>query len=179
MRMAELEGELSASRGEQPQRRKSRWRAVTATTLIVIGCLLAPIAVVAVWADDQISDTDRYVETVAPLADDPAVQAAVTDSITEQVFTYVDVEALTKQALAALNQQGVSPQVTGQLDALSAPLANAVEGFVHDRVAVIVGGRVLAEDSIGGLTSGGSLHDRFLQLVGAQDAGGAGLSWLG
>ena len=38
---------------------------------------------------------------------------------------------------------------------------------------------VLAEDTVTGLTRGGSLHDRFLQLVGASDAGGAGLSWLG
>ena len=48
-----------------------------------------------------------------------------------------------------------------------------------DRVAVIAGGRVLAEDTVAGLTDGGSLHDRFLELVGASDAGGDGLSWLG
>jgi len=46
-------------------------------------------------------------------------------------------------------------------------------------VAVIAGGRVLAEDSVTGLTRGGSLHERFLELVGASDAGGAGLTWLG
>ncbi|WP_377641410.1 ABC transporter ATP-binding protein [Oryzobacter terrae] len=61
---------------------------------------------------------------------------------------------------------------------MSSHVMELVEGLC-DRVAVIVGGRVLAEDSIGGLTSGGSLHDRFLQLVGAQDAGGDGLTWLG
>ena len=137
--VAELESKLATTSTERPKpRSRERWRSVAATALITIGCLLAPIAVVAVWASDQISDTDRYVETVAPLADDPAVQAAVTDDITEQVFEYVDVQALTQQALAALNQQGVSSQVTGQLDALSAPLANAVENFVHDRIATIV-----------------------------------------
>ncbi len=61
---------------------------------------------------------------------------------------------------------------------MSSHVMELVEGLC-DRVAVIVGGRVLAEDSIGGLTGGGSLHDRFLQLVGAQDAGGDGLAWLG
>jgi ABC-2 type transport system ATP-binding protein len=53
-----------------------------------------------------------------------------------------------------------------------------VEGLC-DRVAVIAGGRVLAEDTIGGLTRGGSLHDRFLELVGATDSAGKGLTWLG
>ena len=30
-----------------------------------------------------------------------------------------------------------------------------------------------------GLTAGGSLHERFLELVGASDAAGEGLTWLG
>ena len=96
------------------------------------------MAVVAVWASDYVSDTERYVQTVAPLADDPAVQAAVTDKITAQVFTYVDVGALTKQGLDALNQLGLSAAVTGQLSALSRPLTGAVDNFVRDRVGTFV-----------------------------------------
>ena len=61
---------------------------------------------------------------------------------------------------------------------MSSHVMELVEGLC-DRVAVIAGGRVLAEDTVGGLTRGGSLHDRFLELVGASDAGGDGLSWLG
>jgi len=61
---------------------------------------------------------------------------------------------------------------------MSSHVMELVEGLC-DRVAVIAGGRVLAEDTVAGLTRGGSLHDRFLQLVGASDAGGDGLSWLG
>ena len=37
------------------------WRTVVATTLIILAALLAPLAVVASWADDQVGDTDRYV----------------------------------------------------------------------------------------------------------------------
>ena len=50
-------------------------------------------------------------------------------------------------------------------------------------VSSILGGLaalgVLAEDTTAGITRGGSLHQRFLELVGASDAGGDGLSWLG
>jgi hypothetical protein len=34
---------------------------------------------VAVWARNQVTNTDRHVRTVAPLAADPAIQAAIAD----------------------------------------------------------------------------------------------------
>jgi hypothetical protein len=47
------------------------------------------------------------VRTVAPLATDPAIQQSVADQITAQVFTYLDVQGLTNQAVDALAAQGV------------------------------------------------------------------------
>ena len=75
--------------------RRQRWRAVVATLLIVLGCVLAPLSVVAVWARNQVTNTDRYVATVSPLASDPAIQNAIADQITAQVFRYLDVRGLT------------------------------------------------------------------------------------
>ena len=74
---------------------RQRWRTIVAVVLIVIGCVLAPLAGVAVWARNQVTNTDRYVRTVAPLATDPAIQTAVADQLTAQVFTYLDVQGLT------------------------------------------------------------------------------------
>jgi len=106
-RIAVLERELSDARSAQPpvppghhtgQREgRERWRTIVAGVLITLACLLAPLSVLAVWSSTTVSDTNRYVETVAPLAKDPDVQAAVTDAVTRQVFTYVDVSALTIQ----------------------------------------------------------------------------------
>ena len=76
---------------------RQRWRTLVAVVLIVLGCVLAPLAGVAVWARNQVTNTDRYVATVTPLASDPAVQQAITDQITAQVFTYIDIQALTTQ----------------------------------------------------------------------------------
>ena len=39
---------------------------------------------------------------MSPLASEPAIQDAMADKITEQVFTYIDVEGITRQALEAL-----------------------------------------------------------------------------
>jgi hypothetical protein len=142
-RIAELEKQLAT---EQPpitatppaRRPRERWRAITATVLVTLGCLVAPLAVLAVWANDEVSSTDRYVQTVSPLAQDPAVQSAVTDEVTRQIFTYVDVKSLVTQATDALGRQGLPPEVAGALQGLSTPIAGGVESFTRDEVAKIV-----------------------------------------
>ena len=51
---------------------RQRWRTPVAVLLILVGCLLAPLSVLAIWAKNQVTNTDRYVATVTPLASDPA-----------------------------------------------------------------------------------------------------------
>jgi hypothetical protein len=123
-------------------RRRHRWRSVVATLLIVIGCILAPISVVAVWAKNQVTDTDRYVATVTPLASDPAIQNAVADKITAEIFARLDVQQITNQAVDALADRGLPPLVATQLHALSGPLSSGVESFVRTEV-----GKVVASDA--------------------------------
>jgi hypothetical protein len=117
---------------------RQRWRAVVASLLIVVACVLAPLSVVAVWARNQVTNTDRYVRTVTPLANDPSIQNAIADQITAQVFTYIDIKGLTTQTLAALARQGLSPQLADQLDALAVPIANGVQSFTRTEVGKVV-----------------------------------------
>src|SRR5690349_3258582 len=63
-----------------------RVRTVVAIVLIVAGCLLAPVAVTAAWARTHVTNTDRYVATVAPLANDAGVRNAVADRVTEVIL---------------------------------------------------------------------------------------------
>jgi hypothetical protein len=125
-----------------PRPRRQRWRSVVATLLIVIGCILAPISVVAVWTKNLVTDTDRYVTTVAPLANDPAIQNAIADRITTEIFTRLDVPGITNQAVDALAERGLPPLVATQLHALAEPLASGVQGFVRTEV-----GKVMASDA--------------------------------
>jgi hypothetical protein len=122
--------------------RRQRWRSAVATLLIVIGCILAPLSVVAVWTKNLVTDTDRYVTTVAPLASDPAIQNAVADKVTAEIFTHLDVAGITNQAVDALAERGLPPLIANQLHALSQPLASGVQGFVRDEV-----GKVMASDA--------------------------------
>ena len=100
----------------------------------------------SVWARGEITDTDRYVDTVAPLADDPAVQQAVATNMTNRVFEYIDVQGLTSQAFAALAQQGaLPPALAAQLQALAVPLSNGVRSFAEDQVLNLVQSDVFAD----------------------------------
>ncbi|KQW47557.1 hypothetical protein ASC77_14000 [Nocardioides sp. Root1257] len=114
------------------------WRPVVATVLIVLMAVLAPLSVVARWAHDTVSDTDRYVEIVGPLASDPAVQAAVIDRITTEITTRLQVQSVTKEAVDALAERGLPPLAATSLQALSGPLAEAINGFVEEQVTTLV-----------------------------------------
>src|SRR4051794_29251133 len=87
-----------------PATKKSRhWgRTVAAVILIALGCTLVPLSVTSVWARSMVTDTERYVDTVAPLAENPVIQRTITTDITRRVFTYIDVKGLTTQALNGL-----------------------------------------------------------------------------
>ncbi|NUR07945.1 MAG: hypothetical protein HOQ45_13185 [Nocardioidaceae bacterium] len=139
--VARLQAELDSSAhppAEAPPRRPSRWRWVGAGVLFLVVALLAPLAIVATWVHDEVSDTDRYVETVAPLASDPAVQNAAIDKITNAIYTRLNVQAVTKEAIDALSSQGLPPRVTTSLNALSTPLANGVRSFIENAVTRLI-----------------------------------------
>ena len=118
-RLRELEGQLAARDAAPVADARSRrdrqwWRSIIVVVLIVVAPALAPLTVVATWAHDQIGDTDRFVETVAPLASDPAVQNAIADRITQEIITRIDVEDITEEALTALPGQDFVPLPCGQ-----------------------------------------------------------------
>ena len=131
--------------GPEEGRPRRRWRTVVAVLLIVLGCVLAPLAGVAVWARNQVTNTDRYVATVAPLASDPAIQNAVADKITAQVFTYIDIEGLTTQVLDVLTSQGLAPRLGDQLRGLAVPIDDGVESFTRTQVGEVVQSQAFAD----------------------------------
>ncbi|HEX6760862.1 MAG TPA: hypothetical protein VF086_20990 [Propionibacteriaceae bacterium] len=145
--------------------RRQRWRSLVATLLIVIGCILAPLSVVAVWSKNLITNTDRYVATVAPLADDPAIQNAVADRITAEIFSHLDVVGITNQAVDALAERGLPPLVANRLHGLSEPLSSGVQSFVRTEV-----GKVVASDAFadGWVTANREAHSALVAALTGQ-----------
>ncbi|MFD7874329.1 hypothetical protein ACFV5G_09430 [Streptomyces sp. NPDC059766] len=133
-RIAALEAGRSAPRAEH-----HRMRAFVATVLVVLGCLLAPLGVLAAWTSSIVGDTDRYVQTVAPLASDPDIQNAVADRVTDAVMKHLDLPALL---------QGAAPDQRPLLEKALGTLGNSLEGavgsFVHDKAKAVAASDVFA-----------------------------------
>ncbi|MFD0316224.1 hypothetical protein [Streptomyces flavalbus] len=67
-----------------------RLRNALSAVLITVSCLLAPFGTLAAWAAYGLADTGRYVRAMAPLASDPAVRAAVADTLGGGIERRVD-----------------------------------------------------------------------------------------
>ena len=86
--------------------------------LILLGVLLAPVAVITGWATWTLTDTDRFVATYAPLADSPEVQSYVVDQAMAAVDDRVDFDQLTPELVDGLVALGTGPRATTALRTL-------------------------------------------------------------
>jgi hypothetical protein len=94
--------------------------------LLVLGCLLAFLAALTIWARFVLLDTDRYVDTVAPLATRPDVQDAISKRLGDRVVGSVDLQAYATELLPP------------RAEPLAAPIATGVESFIRGEVSDFV-----------------------------------------
>ncbi|WP_439564479.1 hypothetical protein [Microcella sp.] len=116
-----------------------RGRRIAAAVLATVGLLLLPSAVMAHWATTQLIETERFVATLAPLADDPAVQDRIITEVTALVDQQVDIDAVTTELLSGLGEAlDLGPRAQAALDLISAPIAAGVRSLVADVVTEVV-----------------------------------------
>ncbi len=108
-------------------------RTVGAIVLFVVATILLIPAVVGHWGNRTVIDTDRYVATVGPLIDQPAVQEALATSVTDQIVTRLDTESQVEKLLG-----NVLPGNTGLDGVLSAPIAAGINGLIGNLVGKFV-----------------------------------------
>lgn len=77
----------------RPEKAPPRARNVLSAVLLTLACLLVPFGALASWAAHGLTDTGRYVRTMAPLAADPDVRRAVADAMGEGVMRQAGREA--------------------------------------------------------------------------------------
>jgi hypothetical protein len=144
--VSRVDGDGARPRPVKPPRPRTWPRTTVGYVLIALAALLAPLSVVAVWTRSQVADTDRYVETVTPLASDPAIQGAVTTNITNIIFQYLDVQSLTQQAVDAIKSSGrLPPAAANRLDGLVGPITNGVHSFTQSQVSNVVQSQAFAD----------------------------------
>lgn len=148
--VAELQKQLDSERADKPTGviteppgqtgpKRHLGRTTLSFILILIAAILAPLSVATTFAVSQISDTDRYVSTVAPLAKNPVIQAAVADRLSKEIFTYVDLDEISDTAVAAIGESAdLSDRSQTLLLALTGPLKSGIESFTHDQVTAVV-----------------------------------------
>jgi hypothetical protein len=102
--------------------RLSRTRSVTAWVLVVLISLLFPLSVMTVWVVNTVTNTDHYVETMAPLATNPVVISHASTRLTDELFSRVNVE----QKIAGILPKKAKP--------VAAPLTSTMQGFVGREV---------------------------------------------
>lgn len=80
-------------------RRSHRARRFVTWVLVVLFGLLTPITLLSAWAIRTVTDTNRYVATLAPLVEDKALTNYVADQATQALFTQLGVQSRIKEAL--------------------------------------------------------------------------------
>ena len=131
--------------GDGPaRRRRFSWRMPVSIVLIVLGCIVAPVAVLGVWAGNEVSDTGRWVATVEPLIHDPAIQNVLTDKITTEITNRLNVTGTIDQASAQLNDRGLT-RISSLLNSFGPQIASSVTGFIHSTVHRVISGPRVAK----------------------------------
>jgi hypothetical protein len=82
----------TATEARAERRQLPRWRRIFVGVLVVLVCVLAPVSVMAVWLRNTVLHTDQYVDTMAPLAEDPAVQQAIANRVTNTLVGETNLE---------------------------------------------------------------------------------------
>ncbi len=122
-----LRSEVDRLEGRPAKRR--RMRGVIAAILVVLTMLSLALAVPGTWVRRTTVNADRYVATVGPLVEDPAVQEYLARTITAQVFLALGVQDRLNTAL-----RDKVPAIAF----LAGPITTSVQGFVKDQVGKLV-----------------------------------------
>jgi hypothetical protein len=115
-------GDLRAEVASGAPRPAGQPRRIATAVLVVVTSIVFTVAVAGVWARRNALNTDKWVETVGPVVEDPAVQEALGSWMTTELMGAIDAEAFFQSVLPERGQ------------ALAAPLIGALEGFVSDHV---------------------------------------------
>ena len=113
----------------EPAKRRIGVRSIAAVLALILGLGLLPLGTITYWGHRTVTDTERYLETMEPLAYDENVQNSLSVFITDKIEEQIDPEALVNQLFAGLIEEYPSlkalvPIVSGAIDSLIAQVVD-------------------------------------------------------
>jgi hypothetical protein len=136
-----------------------KWIAVL---LVVVSSIFVLVSAVAVWAHRTIFDTDVFMATIEPAIEDPQFTAALSDYLTDEITTALDLEQRLQEPLQNLDAfltsalfglLGIDEGTLGflgQIDrptlaALAGPIADELNGRIETRVDQVMESNAMQE----------------------------------
>ena len=133
-------------------------RSIAALLALILGLVLLPLGTVTYWGHRTVTDSERYLETVQPLAYDEDVQDSVSTFLTDKI------EEQSQQLPAAPATAPLTPQPAITIPANATSISISKDGIV----SVSTPGSTKL-DQVGQIEAGHAVHR--LMLVGQPDDG--------
>jgi hypothetical protein len=105
-----------------PVKRARRSRSIIAWILVVVVSIMLPLSVMTVWAVNIVTNTNKYVETMAPIASNPTVIANTSVRVTNEFFSSADV------------QKRIANVLPKKASALAVPLTDGLHTTVQNQI---------------------------------------------
>ena len=137
-RLGELETENTRLKRSSTGRAGGRARAALAAVLLVLSVLIAPAAVVGTWVRAELVETDKFVATLAPLADQAEVQTFVADEVVGAIEESLDIESVVHDAVAGLSSLDLPPQAATAFGMLEGPAVHGIQSILRTTVDRLV-----------------------------------------
>src|SRR5688572_25275774 len=106
--MAAEEQQVPTTSGDQPPRLRR-----TSIAIIVLAGVISFFAVLAVWAERQLLETDTWTETSTKALEDERVQGALSDFLVQALFDNVDVQGQLEKELPDAVKGLAGPAASG------------------------------------------------------------------
>lgn len=126
--------------------KKSAGRSWLSAIALILAIALTPAAIVTHWATSEVTNTQRFVSTLSPLAKNPAVQETIITEVTTIIDKQVDIKEVTTSLFEGLGNALDLPDAAKKaLGMLAAPAASGVEGLVQTLVSNVVKSQAFAD----------------------------------